>query len=394
MATAEAGALRATDRNAFLAVSHWPALDGLRTVSILLVVLFHSTDPLWRSVDGRMGVTLFFVISGFLITTLLLREEERRGRVSLGAFYVRRVFRIAPLYYLALLATAVLVLVLGVGERTDGFVDKLPLLATFNGEFSGPGTFTHSWSLGIEEKFYVLWPLLGFAFLPLAAHRLPLLVLLVPVTLAASYAPGLGYLGIYFPIAAGCLLAALAHDGTWHRVWQFLSRRATAYVTLAVMVALFLLDGHMPQEESKFAHSPFAVATVLALPGLISSDTRVRSGLSRRWMVRVGVRAYAIYLFHPGVIQFVDVAIAPGQQALAPQLLRAVLIVAGSLLVAEVLGRLVEAPCIQLGRRLAARVSRGAAPRVGVPLPDGEHPGAGAVLPAVPPQRGRDSNPR
>src|SRR5690606_33976224 len=110
-----------TEREGFLAVRYWPALDGLRAVSILLVVLFHTTDPVWQVIDGRMGVTLFFVISGFLITTLLLREEERRGQVSLRGFYIRRIFRIAPLYYLALGATLVLVLAMGVGERTDGF---------------------------------------------------------------------------------------------------------------------------------------------------------------------------------------------------------------------------------------------------------------------------------
>ena len=112
------------------------------------------------------------MISGFLITTLLLREEERAGRASLWRFYTRRVFRIFPLYFFALAVFSALVLLFRLGNDPDAFAERLPLLATYNGEFAGSGTFSHSWSLGIEEKFYLVWPLLAFGCLAIRRRRL------------------------------------------------------------------------------------------------------------------------------------------------------------------------------------------------------------------------------
>ena len=102
------------DYDGFKQARRFQALDGIRAIAVLLVMTVHAgahSDFLpWEIVDGRGGVTMFFVLSGFLITTLLLREEEARGRVSLKAFYVRRVMRLAPLYYLVLGVYVVLIL--------------------------------------------------------------------------------------------------------------------------------------------------------------------------------------------------------------------------------------------------------------------------------------------
>ncbi|MEK8109623.1 acyltransferase [Micromonospora sp. M12] len=83
----------------------FPALDGLRAVAAIMVFAFHYGGPSWKWLTGWIGVHLFFVLSGFLITTLLLREEHRYGRVSLRAFYLRRFFRIMPVYLLVLFLT-------------------------------------------------------------------------------------------------------------------------------------------------------------------------------------------------------------------------------------------------------------------------------------------------
>jgi peptidoglycan/LPS O-acetylase OafA/YrhL len=207
----------------YRATRRWPQLDGLRSVSILMVLASHMHDPMWNWIRGGRGVTLFFVISGFLITTLLLREEERTGAVSLRGFYIRRIFRIVPLYAAALLLATVLVLGLGLGEGTSNFTERLPLLATFNGEFAGTGTFSHSWSLGIEEKFYVIWPLL--IALPLARRRLGgVLAVLVPVAAIAAFVPGVGYFGIYAPIVTGCALAVVMHYEPTYAFVQHLAR--------------------------------------------------------------------------------------------------------------------------------------------------------------------------
>src|SRR5579863_8987346 len=148
-----------------------PSLDGLRAISILFVLAAHEyesrpifssrtllSDVLW--LHGSTGVSIFFVISGFLITGLLLREEDKTGRISLRKFYIRRVFRILPPFY----AYAVFVLILGwlglAGISVLRGYDALwAMLFTwdYNPKVSS-WLFAHTWSLSIEEQFYLLWP--------------------------------------------------------------------------------------------------------------------------------------------------------------------------------------------------------------------------------------------
>src|SRR5437870_6361968 len=86
----------------YLARKYFPALDGLRAVSVLLVLAYHVNSSLWDWLSGAEGVSIFFVISGFIITTMCLREESRDGRLSIRGFYLRRVCRIFPLYFVVL----------------------------------------------------------------------------------------------------------------------------------------------------------------------------------------------------------------------------------------------------------------------------------------------------
>jgi peptidoglycan/LPS O-acetylase OafA/YrhL len=114
----------------FRSLRRFPALDGVRAIAVLLVVAAHSRGPgSLHYLAGWNGVTIFFVLSGFLITTLALREEERAGRVFLRGFYVRRVFRILPLYLLVLLLYVPIVRVLGIGD-SDKFTQALPYYAS------------------------------------------------------------------------------------------------------------------------------------------------------------------------------------------------------------------------------------------------------------------------
>src|SRR5688572_30335175 len=115
-----------TAREHELARPYFAELDGVRAISIFSVVVWHATER-FAWLHGHHGVTFFFVLSGFLITTLLLREESTRGRVNLKAFWIRRTFRILPLYYCALAVYAVLVLGLGLqADRAASFRLALP----------------------------------------------------------------------------------------------------------------------------------------------------------------------------------------------------------------------------------------------------------------------------
>jgi len=343
----------------FHATRYWPQLDGLRTLSVALVIFSHMGDPVWSGVNGSLGVTLFFVISGFLITSLLIREERRNGRVSLSKFYVRRVYRIVPLYYIAVALTAVAVFGLGLGVGSGNFAERLPLIATFNGEFAGSGTFSHSWSLGIEEKFYILWPLVAFALPFVIRKRAVLVAVLLPLVAAASYIPGLRYFGIYTAIVAGCALAIAMHSDRGFRAAQALARPRAFYPILALAVLVYLVDQSLPfARETGHAHVAFAIATALVFPGLIIGGSAIQRVLSWRPIAYVGTLAYGIYLFHPFCIDVVGLVLPAGETSIALAALRFLLAAMLSVGVAFGLHKLIEQPFIRLGRRLTTTDSK------------------------------------
>jgi len=172
-----------------------PSLDGWRAVSIVIVLLSHfefatgfpvALVPAWgRLFQGDLGVRIFFVISGFLITHLLLVEAERSGRPSLKQFYVRRALRILPVYYMF---TAVVLALSVAGLYSDAWSTWLATL-TFTRDIAGRGdsVTVHLWSLAVEEQFYLVWPI---TFVMLALWRRPRLaavILLVPVVLSPFF---------------------------------------------------------------------------------------------------------------------------------------------------------------------------------------------------------------
>ncbi len=143
------------------------SLDGLRCLSILAVIWHHTgghSFDITLSGQGRHGVTLFFAISGFLITTLLLREQDKLGYFSLRKFYARRSLRIFPLYYSVLLLYIVGVLITDQGEDYERqFWSNLPAFATYTTNWfvaldSDRVIFYFAWSLATEEQFYLTWP--------------------------------------------------------------------------------------------------------------------------------------------------------------------------------------------------------------------------------------------
>lgn len=338
----------------FWAVRYWPQLDGLRTLSILLVLIIHMGDQWWIPYKGALGVVLFFVISGFLITSLLIREERRKGKVAIGKFYIRRVFRIAPMYYLALITATALVFAFNLGSGRDSFLGRIGYLASFNGDFAIYGTFVHAWSIGIEEKFYVLWPLLAFGLLGLKKHRGWIVAVLLPLCAICAYVPGLSYLGIYTAIVAGCALAIAMHSERGYAVVRTLASPAIGTTFFVLAVLAFVFDSVMPfAEESGLAHVPFALAVTLTFPFVLIGNSWLTRGLSWKVLAFIGTRTYGIYLFHPFCIDVINRIIPDSQTEPLPALARFVAAAILSYLVAEVLFRLVERPFNTLGHRLA-----------------------------------------
>lgn len=233
---------------------HLPGLDGLRVGAMALVLLGHAAGAgllprglLWRIENA--GTTVFLVLSGFLVTVLLLRERERCGRIDTGRFLARRAARLLPSYY-AMVAFAALLGALGVVQVAWSDVWSSLLLVSDYG--SHGWTLGHTWSLSAEWKFYLLWPVVLLLGGARAGLGLALLLAVLPV--AARLAPALCQCGVTDGLAGlevrgdaiawGCL-AALAH----HAARGALPTRLLA----GAAVALWAAAAALPPDPTRFA---------------------------------------------------------------------------------------------------------------------------------------------
>lgn len=358
MATAVENKLTAS-----LGERYYPALDGVRAISVLMVMSnhLHSGNAILRHAPGWTGVDFFCILSGFLITTLLLREEREHGSVRLGDFYIRRFFRIVPIFLLVLLMYVPVAYLEDHGARWQAFKTALPLYLTFMQDYVPHNTpFSASWTLGIEEKFYVVWPLLAFLLLKTLRSR----ALLAAGFLVVS--AGL-YLGMesfsdrafflarsYAALALGALLACLLASKSASAYAKQIGRIPSVLPSLAVAVTLGLVFyGH------KYVML-LDICIAVFLSHLLLVPSAIRAGLASPVLVWVGRRSYSMYLIHLLVMNPIRVVVHPvtvaGQLCL---LLVAYCITAAG---AHILYLFVEEPMRLLGKRVIARSrsSRGA----------------------------------
>jgi peptidoglycan/LPS O-acetylase OafA/YrhL len=352
----------------YRSLRRFPALDGLRAVSIVLVIFAHSrNEAISFASQGINGVVLFFVLSGFLITSLALREEARYGAVSLRAFMVRRAFRILPLYYAALAGYAVLVLVLHVDPREEAFRQALPYYLFFFQEhvrFAGHGSFTPfevSWSLGIEEKFYLVWPVLAFVALRHARNwRVPVAAFLA--VLSATAPMVLGRTGLFFlyysAILCGCLIALLLHH---RRTFAMAAWFGTAP---GLVVGALLTAGGYALTYAQYAQAGWVryLCVVALFPcfavlvaGLVTTRLGVRAVFDWRPVVIIGQASYAAYLLH---LIFLNGAekMVPSSLGFAGDLVAIMVGMAATFAVSIGVQRWFEGPITVYGHRLAGRL--------------------------------------
>ncbi len=203
---------------------YWPSLDGIRGVAIAAVIAFH----LGYLGGGWVGVDIFFVLSGFLITSLLLAERDRSGRVRLGAFWARRARRLLPALLFVVFALGLYALLGGPGvvpsQLRSPALSTLLYFANWQQVVAGHGYFAqfqavnpllHTWSLAVEEQYYLVWPLLVLGLVALGRRRWMRTLVIATVLLAVGSALWMG-------IAAHVLGPDRAYLGTDTRVWELL----------------------------------------------------------------------------------------------------------------------------------------------------------------------------
>ncbi len=304
-----------------------PALDGLRALSVAAVVAFH----LGRLDGGFIGVDVFFVISGFLITRLLLAERERSGHIDLLAFWGRRFRRLLPALFLVLTAVAVasrfwldswrLVDIRADALSTLAYVANWRFVASGQSYFTeglDPSPLRHAWSLAIEEQFYLLWPLIVMLVLSRVQKRYRLVLMIVSgvgALLSAAWmsaAPGLGvdltrlYYGTEsraFALLAGAWLAAwwdpVVADaprpvGETQRARPLTRAAGLALLPLAVLAVV------AAEDTSWFYRIGFqavALLATVAVAGLATGEGPVSRFIGHPVLRWVGRRSYGIYLW-------------------------------------------------------------------------------------------------
>lgn len=293
----------------FQATTFFGGLNGLRAASVLAVIWYHVSGVHDFNLlnHGNKGVSLFFGISGFLVTTLMLRERRRTGTVSLRGFYVRRTLRIFPLYYAVLALYCVLVaLTFNGSPKAAEFWANLPAFLTYTSNWfvsaDNAGqhgvTFYFAWSLATEEQFYLFWPPLLLLVLRWTGSKLAgaaTALALVALQMLAAQHGGTFLATVAGSLAAPILFGAafallLDEKAVFVRLYPVLGHDAAAPASLVLLLALLQFDQTGVFTQFVIA---FFVASVC-----VREDTVLHPALAWKPADYVGSISYGVYLMH------------------------------------------------------------------------------------------------
>jgi peptidoglycan/LPS O-acetylase OafA/YrhL len=342
-----------------------PSLDGLRAISVSLVVVSHvlwhpdfiavrAVYARWFSPLGHLGVRVFFVISGFLITDLLLRELNSTKHINLGKFYLRRTLRIFPPYYFFVLIM-VIVQAIGWTKLAPGDVPHA-LTYTVNYHAGRSWSIGHAWSLSVEEQFYLLWP----AVLLLGGRRRGLWIAFAVIALCPLIRLGVWY---HFPwlvkyeiayrfetvadsIAVGCILAGtqewLKHQPVYQKI---LESRLFSLVPVAIFYASLFPNSSRMSLLIGITVQNIGIAACIAW-SITNYTGTIGKVLNSRAMIFLGLISYSIYLWQQPFVN-------PESLAIVSRFPLNLLLVCAASLASYYF---IERPSLKIRRRLETRL--------------------------------------
>jgi peptidoglycan/LPS O-acetylase OafA/YrhL len=362
-----------------------PALDGLRGVAISAVMIYHAKASFLQG--GFLGVDIFFVLSGFLITSILVREFNNQQRIDLRNFYFRRVLRLAPalVFFLAIFAS-ISMLILDRDKAQYNLIDTFIALFyftnwawAFNIHVRPPHFLAHTWSLSIEEQFYILWPMLLIALLRFTRSRKHVVFVitllgfsswLMRIYLAVS---GSSVSRLYNgldtradDLLVGCLLGVILSSNLINAYYWHLLEKVLKFLAplCAISLVSFCIFTPSYQNMHMYYWGFFVVAMITAIIILdifVSSKSVIKQILSIKPLVWIGSISYGLYLWH-----------YPIDTAMRLWGFRGIeILIVGScftFLVASTSYYFLERPFLKLKNKLAPHASNNSLPLPAVPL--------------------------
>ena len=307
-------------------VVYLPGLDGLRAISVVAVLLYHA-GLAWIP-GGFLGVEVFFVISGYLITMLLMREHRRFGAIDLRQFWLRRARRLLPALYVLLLAVSVWTVVFFREELADlrgqvvaalTYVTNWYLIVTdqsYFDQFDRPPVLRHLWSLAVEEQFYLVWPVVMLVLLRVTHGRLKTMAIVIggaalasAVWMAVLYEPGTDPSRVYYGTdtrAAGLLIGALLAL-FWRpehiaRSTAALHGRRFDVLGIASLAVIAVFFATASETGSFLYRGGFVLLSLVCLLAIAAATHPAtlfgRVLMGNKMLTWIGLRSYGLYLWH------------------------------------------------------------------------------------------------
>lgn len=354
-------------------LNHIPAIDGLRAIAIVMVILHHAVAPRTWFDGGRGGVDIFMVLSGFLISSLLVNEYDRDDKVSMPAFYRRRAYRLLPAFIAMLGATLFYATLISVREHHGipnppfrAAIYALLYVSNWAWAFGAslPGYMIHLWSLAVEEQFYFVAPL-AFALLLPRVSRPSIVRILMAVgalgvvwraVLVASDAKvhriDFGTDTHADGLIVGCILGVAFTSGLAPKLFEGRAEKRTwGLAALGLLLGIAVIDQHSWPGVATWRPLAYALVGALAIISVLGQDTGPHiTFLTHKVMRRIGRVSYALYLWHLPVLYFFY-----RETDGWPLIVKAGISTAISFALAELSWKLLEAPAQRIRDRRTSR---------------------------------------